>query len=239
MATATFAREMNESAGSLVVMTQLPAAGNAAQLASDDDEATLVAAAQAGDASAFETLVNRYERRIYRLAWNITQNDEDAEDVSQDAFLKAFQHIANFRGNSRFYTWLVRITVNQALMKLRKRRRREISLDDPVETEESVMPREIEDWGPSPEERFGQEQLGRFLAAAIAELNIGLRVVFQLRDVEELSIEQTAELLGISKAAVKSRLLRARLKLREILQEHFRPSADGEIRSSAISVSCA
>jgi RNA polymerase sigma-70 factor, ECF subfamily len=239
MATATFAREMNEAAGSLAVMTQLSASRNVAQLLTDDDEATLVAAAQAGDASAFETLVNRYERRIYRLAWNITQNDEDAEDVSQDAFLKAFQHLANFRGNSRFYTWLVRITVNQALMKLRKRRRREISLDDPVETEESVMPREIEDWGPSPEERFGQEQLGRFLAAAIAELNIGLRVVFQLRDVEELSIEQTAELLGISKAAVKSRLLRARLKLREMLQEHFRPSTEGEIRSSAISVSCA
>ncbi|HEV2490100.1 MAG TPA: sigma-70 family RNA polymerase sigma factor [Candidatus Acidoferrales bacterium] len=239
MATATFARKMNEAAGSIAYLAQVDVPENVAQLLANGEEAALVAAAQAGDASAFETLVNRYERRIYRLAWNITQNEEDAEDVSQDAFLKAFQHLANFRGHSRFYTWLVRITVNQALMKLRKRRRREVSLDDPVEAEESLMPREIEDWGPSPEERFGQEQLGRFLAAAIAELNIGLRVVFQLRDVEELSIEQTAELLGISKAAVKSRLLRARLKLREMLQVHFRPSAEGEIRSWAVGASCA
>jgi RNA polymerase sigma-70 factor (ECF subfamily) len=203
---------------------------------SADDETRLVAAAQAGNPAAFETLVNRYARRVYRLAWNITQNEEDAEDVSQDAFLKAFQHLESFRGNSRFYTWLVRITVNQALMKLRKRRRREISFDDPMETEESLMPRQIEDWGPSPEQRFSQEQLGRFLASAIAELTIGLRLVFQLRDVEELSIEQTAELLGISKAAVKSRLLRARLKLREKLQENFQPSTDGEIRASAFNL---
>jgi RNA polymerase sigma-70 factor (ECF subfamily) len=239
MASATFAREMYEPADDVAAPAQIPANEKMAQFPADDNETALVAAAKAGEASAFETLVNRYERRIYRLAWNITQNDEDAEDVSQDAFLKAFQHLANFRGNSRFYTWLVRITVNQALMKLRKRRRREISLDDPLETNESLLPRELEDWGPSPEERFGQAQLGRFLAAAIAELNIGLRVVFQLRDVEELSIEQTAEILGISRAAVKSRLLRARLKLREMLQEHFRPSVDGEIRSSAISFSCA
>lgn len=242
MASPAFAREMHGVPESLAVLSRFPAINSRAKISTspesiDDDEAALVSAARKGVTSAFETLVNRYERRIYRLAWNITQNDEDAEDVSQDAFLKAFQHLSTFQGNSRFYTWLVRITVNQALMKLRKRRRREVSLDDPVETEESLMPREIEDWGPSPEIRFGQTQLGRFLAAAIAELNIGLRVVFQLRDVEELSIEQTAELLGISKAAVKSRLLRARLKLREMLQDRFHPSSDGEIHSSVLSFS--
>lgn len=232
MASAILGSELNDSAKELAA--RFPAAESATQAFGEAGEMALIAAARKGVEAAFETLVNRYEQRIHRLAWNITQNNEDAEDVCQDSFLKAFQHLVNFRGNSRFYTWLVRITVNQALMKLRKRRRREISLDDPLETEDSLMPREIEDWGPSPEVRFGQAQLGRFLAAAIAKLNIGLRVVFQLRDVEELSIEQTAEMLGISKAAVKSRLLRARLRLRDLLQDHFRPSADGELRSSAI-----
>lgn len=236
MASAVLMHESNDGPAILLLRPEPSVVEGATRTVANEEEAALVSAAQEGDAGAFETLVNRYSRRVYRLAWNITQNDEDAEDVSQDAFLKAFQHLANFRGNSRFYTWLVRITVNQALMKLRKRRRREISFDDPLETEESFMPRQIEDWGPSPEVRFSQEQLGRFLAAAITELSIGLRVVFQLRDVEELSIEQTAELLGLSKAAVKSRLLRARLKLREKLQEHFRPSADGEIRASAYNV---
>lgn len=234
MASASFARELYEVPGSVALVSRLPVIEDNAASSVVDDEAALVAAARNGVASAFETLVNRYERRIYRLTWNITQNDEDAEDASQDAFLRAFQHLGTFQGNSRFYTWLVRIAVNQALMKLRKRRRREVSLDDPLETDESAMPREIEDWGPSPEVRFGQGQLGQFLAESIAKLNISLRVVFQLRDVEELSIEQTAELLGISKAAVKSRLLRARLKLREMLQDRFRPSADGEVRPSAL-----
>ncbi|MHB8541215.1 MAG: RNA polymerase sigma factor [Candidatus Acidiferrales bacterium] len=187
-----------------------------------DNELALVIAAQAGEASAFETLVTRYEKRLYRLAWNITQNRPDAEDVVQDAFLKAFEHLGSFQGNSRFYTWLVRIAVNQALMKLRKRRHREISLDEPLETEESFMPREIEDWGPTPEERFEQTQLSKILTEAIADLDFRLRAVFQLRDVEGFSTEQTAETLGLTIAATKTRLLRARLKLRDKLQKHFR-----------------
>ena len=92
-----------------------------------DDEGSLVAAAKAGDITAFETLVGRYERKIFRLAQNITQNKEDAEDVMQEAFLKSYQHLGEFQGNSRFYTWLVRIAVNQALMKLRKRRPNQVS----------------------------------------------------------------------------------------------------------------
>ncbi|MGA6957098.1 MAG: sigma-70 family RNA polymerase sigma factor, partial [Candidatus Acidiferrales bacterium] len=116
-----------------------------------DDEGSLVAAAKAGEISAFETLVGRYERKIFRLAQNITQSKEDAEDVMQEAFLKSFQHLAEFQGNSRFYTWLVRIAVNQALMKLRKRRPNEFSLDQEIETGDDLMPREVEDWGPSPE----------------------------------------------------------------------------------------
>ena len=118
-----------------------------------DDEAVLVSAAKAGDTSAFEELVNRYERKIFRLGMNITQNREDAEDVMQDAFLKSYQNLDRFQGDSRFYTWLVRIAVNEALMKLRKRRPNHVSLDEPLtdgDGDESVF-REIEDWGPSPE----------------------------------------------------------------------------------------
>ncbi|MFY9529470.1 MAG: sigma-70 family RNA polymerase sigma factor [Candidatus Acidiferrales bacterium] len=191
-----------------------------------DNEAQLVAAAKAGDISAFETLVNRYERKIFRLAQNITQNREDAEDAMQEAFLKSFEHLGDFQGNSRFYTWLVRIAVNQALMKLRKRRPNQVSLDEEKDTGEDLIPREVEDWGPTPEERFEQTELRRILSTAIAELHPSFRVVFQLRDIDELSTEETAEALGLSVPAVKSRLLRARLKLRQKLDRNFRKEAN-------------
>jgi RNA polymerase sigma-70 factor, ECF subfamily len=186
-----------------------------------DNESSLVAAAKAGDISAFEALVSRYERKIFRLAQHITQNTEDAQDVSQEAFLKAYEHLGEFQGNSRFYTWLVRIAVNQALMKLRKRRPKDVSLDDDIETEENFMSRDVEDWGPSPEERYSQEELARILSQVIGELDPSFRTVFQLRDIEELSTEETADALGISVPAVKSRLLRARLKLRDKLNRYF------------------
>lgn len=189
-----------------------------------DDEPQLVAAAKAGDVSAFETLVGRYERKIFRLTQNITQNREDAEDAMQEAFLKAYEHLGEFQGNSRFYTWLVRIAVNQALMKLRKRRPNQVSLDEDVDTGEDMVPREVEDWGPSPEQRYQQTELSSILASTIAELDPPFRVVFQLRDIEELSTEETAEALGLSVPAVKSRLLRARLKLRQRLNRYFRRS---------------
>jgi RNA polymerase sigma-70 factor (ECF subfamily) len=176
-----------------------------------DDEHILVKAAKAGDLSAFESLVNRYERRIFRLAMNITQNREDAEDVMQEAFLKAFEHLGDFEGHSRFYTWLVRM-----------RRPNVVSLDNEIETEDDLLPREVEDWGPTPEERFEQTELQRILSTVIAELEPGFRIVFQLRDVEEISTEETAEILGLSVPAVKSRLLRARLKLRQKLNRYFR-----------------
>ena len=194
----------------------------ASAAAKADDEAVFVRAAKRGDVNAFETLVNRYENKIFRLALNITQNREDAEDVMQEAFLKSFEHLDEFQGNSRFYTWLVRIAVNQALMKLRKRRPNQISLDEPVESEDDLMPREVEDWGPSPEERFAQTELNEILSNVIAELDPPFRIVFQLRDIEDLSTEETAEVLGLSAPAVKSRLLRARLKLRHKLDRYFR-----------------
>jgi RNA polymerase sigma-70 factor, ECF subfamily len=189
-----------------------------------EDEPVLVAAAQAGDIAAFETLVGRYERKILRLAQNITQNREDAEDVMQEAFLKAYEHLSGFQGNSRFYTWLVRIAVNQALMKLRKRRPNQVSIDEELNTGEDLIPREIEDWGPSPEDRYKQTELSGILSSEIADLDPPFRIVFQLRDIEELSTEETAEALGLSVPAVKSRLLRARLKLRQKLNKYFRRS---------------
>jgi RNA polymerase sigma-70 factor (ECF subfamily) len=187
-----------------------------------EDEPALVAAAKAGDVSAFETLVNRYERKIFRLTQNITQNREDAEDAMQEAFLKAFQHLGEFEGNSRFYTWLVRIAVNQALMKLRRRRPNVVSLDEEIDTGEDMMPREVVDWGPTPADRYAQTELAGILSKVIGDLDPQFRTVFQLRDIEELSTEETAEALGLSVPAVKSRLLRARLKLRERLNQYFR-----------------
>jgi RNA polymerase sigma-70 factor, ECF subfamily len=187
-----------------------------------DDESALVAAAKAGDVSAFETLVGRYERKIFRLTQNITQNREDAEDAMQEAFLKAYEHLQNFEGNSRFYTWLVRIAVNQALMKLRKRRPNVVSLDEEIDTGEDMVPREVEDWGPTPADRYAQTELSEILTKVIGELDPPFRIVFQLRDIEELSTEETAEALGLSVPAVKSRLLRARLKLRQTLNQYFR-----------------
>jgi RNA polymerase sigma-70 factor (ECF subfamily) len=189
-----------------------------------DDELQLVTAARGGDISAFESLVNRYERKIFRLGMNITGNREDAEDVMQEAFLKAYQHLPEFEGNSRFYTWLVRIAVNQALMKLRKRRPNQVSLDEEIETGDDSFFRDVEDWGPSPAERFEQTQLHDILNSAISELDPSFRIVFQLRDIEEMSTEETADVLHLSVPAVKSRLLRARLKLRQKLNRYFRRS---------------
>ena len=187
------------------------------------DESVLVTRARAGDAQAFTELVNHYERKIYRLAKHITQNDEDAEDVLQDAFLKAYEHLPNFQGNSKFYTWLVRIAVNEALMKLRKRRSdRTVPLDEPVDTGEEMVKREVAVWEDNPEERYSHEEMQRILDEAVQTLKPDFRTVFTLRDIEELSTEETAEALGISVPAVKSRLLRARLALREKLTRQFK-----------------
>src|SRR5579862_5343424 len=177
-----------------------------------DDELELVNSARRGDTTAFSVLVGRYEGKIFRLAMNITQNREDAEDVLQEAFLKAYEHLDQFQGNSRFYTWVVRIAVNQALMKLRKRKSdRSVSLDEGIDTGEDTVTREIATWDENPEQKYSREELNAILDDAIQALAPTYRTVFVLRDVEELSTEETAEALGLSIPAVKSRLLRARL----------------------------
>jgi len=191
------------------------------------DESGLVAKAREGDSGAFNELVTRYSRKIYRLAKHITQNDEDAEDVLQETFLKAFEHLSGFQGQSKFYTWIVRIAVNESLMKLRKRKSdRSVPLDEPLDTGEDTVVREIAVWDENPEQKYSREELGQILDEAVEGLKPVFRTVFVLRDIEELSTEETAEALGISIPAVKSRLLRARLQLREKLSRFFKRKGD-------------
>jgi len=184
----------------------------------------LVARAKAGDLEALEALYRAFETPVYNLARRICRSPEDAEDVLQETFLKAYTHLDRFQGDSRFYTWIVRIAVNESLMKLRKRKSdRTVSLDEPVETgEDEYMPREVVDWGENPEQRYARQEMNDILSRALNELEPSFRIVVYLRDVENLSTEETAEMLDLSVPAVKSRLLRGRLKLRERLNQHFR-----------------
>jgi RNA polymerase sigma-70 factor (ECF subfamily) len=163
------------------------------------EELALVQAAKRGDDSAFEELVRRYDRNVFRIAQHITQNREDAEDVVQEAFLKAYGNLAQFQEQSKFYTWLVRIAVNEALMKLRRRKpERTVSLDEEIKTEDDSLPREIADWSPNPEQQYNQSELREILSKTIQGLPPGFRTVFVLRDVEGLSTEETAATLNSS-----------------------------------------
>ena len=195
--------------------------------AETNDDLDLVHASKNGDVAAFEQLVKRYDRKLFRIAHSVTHNREDSQDAVQEAFLKAYQHLAEFRGDSQFSTWLIRITLNQSLMKLRKQRRtRECSLDEDFGTDEDMLPREVIDWAPNPEELYSVSELRNILIKIIEELRPILRAVFVLQDLEGLSTDQTAEVLNLSQSAVKSRLWRARLQLRELLNKYF--SKQGE-----------
>ena len=187
------------------------------------DDLDLVHASKNGDVCAFEQLVKRYDRRLLRIAQSVTHNREDSQDAVQEAFLKAYQNLAYFREHSQFSTWLIRITVNQALMKLRKQRTvREVSLDEDFQGEGDMLPVEVTDWAPNPEQLYWASELRHILTQTLEALRPPLRAVFVLRDIECLSIEQTAVVLGLSQAAVKARLWRARLLLREGLNKYFR-----------------
>jgi len=184
------------------------------------DEADLIAKARRGDHEAFAILTNQYYQSLFRLALKITGNREDAEDVTQDALLKSYCNLEQFRANSRFYTWLVRITVNQALMQLRKKRsERELAWADVFNNDdgESARLQEPQDTQPSPEARSEGMEIRGILIRALMALGPRLRTVFTLRSVDDLSTRETAEMLGLSVAAVKSRVLRARTKLRRDL----------------------
>ncbi len=191
------------------------------------DDATLVAQTRDGDTHAFSELVKRYEGKVFRLAHHVTQNREDAEDVLQETFLKAYEHLDQFRGDSKFYTWIVRIAVNQALMKLRRRKSdNAVSIDETIDTGEDNLVREIAAWDENAEQRYSREEIGEILNSAVQSLEPLYRSVFVLRDIEDLSTEETAEALDLSVPAVKSRLLRARLQLREKLTRYFKRKGD-------------
>jgi len=187
-----------------------------------DQDLALVHACKSGDVAAFEELVKRYDTKLFRIAQHITHNREDAQDAVQEAFIKVFRKLTQFQENSQFSTWLTRITVNESLMKLRKQRSgTEVSIDDDFQSEDHSAAFELADWAPNPEELYRGFELRNILRSELQELRPSLRVVFVLRDIEGLSTEQTADVLELTEVAVKTRLSRARLKLRERLSRYF------------------
>lgn len=182
------------------------------------DENQLVLAAQSGDREAFGALAGSCYQPTFRVAARIVGNHEDAEDVLQEAMLKAYRGIRKFQGSSRFYTWLVRITINEALMKIRKRRHsKEIVLDELQGPEGGHLHREFEDWTYHPEREYTRHELQHALDNALEGLSPRLSAAFRLRSVEELSVNETAARLGLSPHGVKSRVSRARSRLRRKL----------------------
>lgn len=197
------------------------------------DDLALVHASKNGDIAAFEGLVKRYDRKLLRITQNLMYNHEDAEEVVQETFLKAFLHLDQFREHAKFSTWLIRIAMNQSLMMLRKRRSaREVSIDNDFESEERSLPIDLADWAPNPEELYGASQLREILRNRLKQLHPRLRAVFVLRDIEGLSVQQTADALNLSVTAVKARSWRARNRLRESLSKYFRRN-DGEEKVAA------
>jgi RNA polymerase sigma-70 factor (ECF subfamily) len=186
------------------------------------DDMSLVHACKEGDVEAFEQLVKRYDAKLFRVAQHITHNREDAEEAVQEAFLKAFRNLNSFQEKSQFSTWIFRITVNESLMKLRKQRHtKQVSIDGDVNPQETITADSIADWAPNPEQLYGATELRNILRSQLQELPASLRVTFILRDIEEFSTEETAEVLALTVDAVKARLWRARLKLRQLLTTYF------------------
>lgn len=206
--------------GRRIVANHQSGANRNGREARPDHDAELVANALQGVSGAFEELVRRHEKRVYRVTIAITGNEADAEDALQDTFYKAFRRLKDFRGASRFTTWLTRIAINECLLRLRSRKPM-VSLDEPEVDAEALLPKRLAPWYADPEKRYAQQELRRIVHEAILQLPEGYRVVIILRDVEHLSIARTAEALGLTVPAVKSRLLRARLMMRGLLSPHL------------------
>jgi RNA polymerase sigma-70 factor (ECF subfamily) len=182
------------------------------------EEYAFVVAAKRGDSAAFETLCKQSANTVFHMARRMMRNNEDAEDVVQESFQQAFIHLQNFNGDSRFSTWLSRIAINAALMKLRKKHRLcDVSLDETAKTEEPSFRMEVEDQGPNPEQLYAQQERERILSEAMNELAPGMREAIKLRELDERSTEETARIMGISISAVKARVFHGRRKLRERL----------------------
>jgi RNA polymerase sigma-70 factor (ECF subfamily) len=191
----------------------------------DVSEAELIRRVCQGDKEAFYGLVRPYERAVYVAAVSILNNPADAEEVAQEAVLKAFTHLAEFRAEAKFSTWLIQITINESRSRLRKDRRHLYESIDEARTDEEgdYSPKDFADWREIPSETLKRDELRNALKRALASLPLKYREVFILRDIQNLSIEETAEILGISEGNVKTRLLRARLQMRDALA----PGIDG------------
>jgi RNA polymerase sigma-70 factor (ECF subfamily) len=185
-------------------------------------EGMLIRRIQNGEHELFYELIRPYERRVFAAAFAILRNEADAEDTAQEALLKAFKHLRQFRAESRFSTWLIQITVNEARMRRRKEHAAIVEpIDDHQDEEGNYTPRDFADWREVPLETLERKEVRQKLAEALASLGEKYREVFVLRDMQHLSIEETAKALGISSASVKTRLLRARLMLRDLLAPGF------------------
>jgi len=187
-----------------------------------DDERRLVKEAKAGNYGAFEALVHRYERKIYNVAYRMTGNRHDAEDILQETFLKAFENLEKFRQESSFYTWIMKIAVNATLIRFRKSSRPDtVTIDELRGDPQEFHPRVVIRWDENPEQKYSRLENERILWRAIRRLPAIYRIVFWLRDVEQFSNAEVARMLKISVFAVKSRLMRARLELRERLTPYY------------------
>lgn len=182
---------------------------------------------QAGDRAEFARLVETYSGVIYRLAVKMLANEQDAEDVLQETFIKAYKHLDNFNGRSKLSTWLYRIASNEALMLLRKRKQVPLSIEEPVEfMEDEQEPLQIKDWCCLPEPELMSAEARKYLDKALEDLPPSMRVVFLLREIEGLSTRETSEILELSESAVKTRLSRARMRLRDLLTSYYGEKLD-------------
>src|ERR1700730_6383263 len=189
------------------------------------DEYALLLAAKTGDSAAFEILCKQSANTVFHIAQRIMRNNEDAEDVVQESFQQAFVHLKRFNGDSRFSTWLYRIAINAALMKLRKKHRFwEVSLDESVESELPSSHVDVQDQGLNPEQLYAQKERQRILSEVMNDLTPGMRKAIELRELGELSTEETAQIMGISVTAVKARVFHGRKKLRERLNHFVAPA---------------
>lgn len=194
-------------------------------------DAELVKLAQAGDTRGFDELVRRYQDKVYRLCFKILRQEDDAAEALQDAFLSAFRGLKNFKAESTFSTWLYRIATNASLMKYRKRRDGHISLEQSQSSNENSETMQIPDWSQQPPKDLLDSETREMMAEGIQRLPEELRTVFVLRDVQDMSNAEVAEVLGLSVAAVKSRLHRARRSLRDWLDRYFRDRLTRKDRS--------
>lgn len=188
-------------------------------------DTSLVHAAKDGDVGAFKELMHRYDRRTFRIALQITLNERDAEEVTQDTFLKAYHALTAFAEKAKFSTWLFRIAMNESLMKVRRQKRfAAVSLDEECEGDEGeLLPSAVEvvDWRPNAEQLYSRVELNQVLLSAVQQFSLRQRMVFLLRDVEGVSTAETAEMLNMSPSSVKADLRRARLKLRQSLSRYL------------------